>query len=821
MRQDGIYSGFRDWKMCVALLLTFLTAMTVSSCGGGKSDPPMSISFAAAPLGPPTSLALSQITNFAAVVTGDSNGQGVNWAVSCTPANAPHAGCGTITPHTASGYPTTYTAPYDFDKKTIPIGGTVTIMASSAADPTKSVTATIQITTVPTITVGFNESPPASMLTGATANLVVVVQNDASNAGDDLSLDCGSPGACGTIVPAHTDGTIGSFAVYTAPDLVPTGGTVTISASSTTNPSQSVAAVVALKQAPLTISITQMPTPNLPVGGATNVAALVTFDPNNAGVDWSSSCQSPSCGSFNPSHTASGQLTTYTAPSGVPLGSVVTIAASSTTTPTTTSTTSITITPASLRNDLLNGRYAFLLQGVREGGPWAIAGELSADGIGNISTAIESLPGDNTSYFLSGTYYITGNGTGAITLNGAPTGLGYWHNGQQTFQISLVSPQLILMQEFDGYYDPNLHVAYGGTITGTLLQQSTSNFKPLASLSSYSLLMSDTGVQGNPAFYGGVLNGNSHAFTMDRSIAGSIDSISGQATFSNISTDGSSGNMLMGPYSFRYYIVDSGHWILIAAAGSTDLPAGHLYLQPSAGASTQGTFAFIESGASPTAQAGSLPLAIGGIFSSDAQGTVLGTFDGNINGTTSNTQVSGKLSVSSNGRGTLTVTGGPAQQFAVYPTATHGVLLLQLDPLSSGVGTALAQTTGSNASAALFSGSYAAAFQALGPINGNNGGVGAWNDFSGLLTSDGVSAFSGTMALDQFDESSQAFWTQTPNTPLTGNFTTGPQGRFAGTLSLPPLTSSQQVFYVLDSSTILCLGLDAAPSTGTLQVQQF
>jgi hypothetical protein len=308
---------------------------------------------------------------------------------------------------------------------------------------------------------------------------------------------------------------------------------------------------------------------------------------------------------------------------------------------------------------------------------------------------------------------------------------------------------------------------------------------------------------------------------MDRSIGGVMDAISGQANFLSVSTDGSNGNMLMGPYRFRYYVVDSGHWILIAAAGSADVPVGDLYLQAAGAGIPQGNFAFTVSGAIPLAQAGSSPLAIGGVFSSDPQGNVSGVFDGNLNGSTSNAQVSGNLSVSSNGRGTFNVTGGPVQRFAVYPTATHGTLMLQLDPQAASVGVALPQTTGASATASLFSGNYSGEFQTTGPISGSNGGVGAWNDFSGVLAADGVSALSGTLSLDQFDESSQAFWTQTPNAALSGNFATGSLGRFLGTFSVGSMGSSQQVFYVLDNSTVLSLGLGTVPSTGILRIQQF
>jgi hypothetical protein len=478
-------------------------------------------------------------------VTGDPGAQGVNWTVTCVPAPIPQGNCGTITAHTASGYPTTYFAPINFDEQNVPVNGTVTITGASSADPTKTVATTIQVTPTPPISIGFNEAPPASMLTGATVNLVAVVSNDSSNAGADFTLTCGGSNQCGTIVPAHTSGIVGGFAVYTAPDIVPVDGTVTITAASTAAPSQTVSATVTIKQAPLTLTLSQTPTPNLPVGASTNLTAVVTFDPLNAGVDWTASCQSTLCGSFNPAHTASGQLTTYTAPETVPTNALVTITAASTATPTTMATAQVTITPANLRNDLLNGRYAFLLQGVREGGPWAIAGSLFADGVGGINVASERFLGDNNTYSLSGTYFIGSNGMGTITLNGAPTGLGYWNNGQQIFDVSVVSSGLMSMQEFDGYYDPNLHVAYGGTLSGTLQQQSAAGFQPLSPSDFYCFLLSGVAPQDTPAFYGGVLSGSTLIFTMDRSIAGAVDQLSGQSSFNSVSPDGSSGNIVM------------------------------------------------------------------------------------------------------------------------------------------------------------------------------------------------------------------------------------------------------------------------------------
>jgi hypothetical protein len=849
MIRNGIMRTVSDRVLLRPILLMagVCLMLGVISCSGGGQSGSSSIAFAATPLAPPASVALASTVSFAAVVAGGASAQGVNWTITCTPGPA-NVGCGTITSHTASGYPTTYLPPSgpDNPNELIPVGGTVTVTASSTADLSQSVSATIQITVAP-ISVGFNLAPPTSMLTGATANVIVYVSNDSTNAGADLSLTCGSPGACGSIIPAHTSGTLTGFVVYTAPLIVPLGGTVTITAASTADPTQSAITTVTITQAKLTITLSQTPPPNLPVGAATNLTAVVTFDPNNAGIDWTATCQGNSCGTFSLNHTASGQLTTYTAPSAVPPGNVVTITAASTTTPTTTATAIVTVTPASLRDDLLNGQYAFLLQGVRAGGSWAIAGTLLADGIGNIDSATETFLGGGTAPSLSGTYFIDSDGTGTITLNGAPTGQEYWYNGQQTFQVSVVSsvPGVLSMEEFDGYYDPTLHVAYGGTLTGTLEQQTLS--APGLSAGAYAFLLSGFGPQNSPAFYGGTLSGSSFNFTMDRSIAGVNDSISGYLSFpsSTIIFNDASGQ----PYTFAYYVVDSGHLILIAiSSGGGDLSAGHLYLQPTPAASVAticpdpaSYFGFTEAGAIPlqlSAPAqGSSPLAVGGIFSCDPLGNVTGLLDGNVNGNVSSAPVSGSLSISptpndSGTSGTLALTGGAAQVFGVYPTATNGVLLLEKDTPGSGVGIAYQQTPG-----AAFSGTYAAAYQTLGQINPPSNGaavgqVGAWNDFLGVLTAGSQSTLVGSVDLDQFDESSGAFWTQTIDAALSGNFSaTGQQGRFTGSFSIscpagstgctsPPVTSNQ-VFYILNDSTVLSLGLDSGPSTGILQSQQF
>jgi dienelactone hydrolase len=78
---------------------------------------------------------------FSATVSNDPTSTGVNWTLTQNGTNCSPA-CGTVSPATtASGAPTTFTAP-----ATLPTNVSVTINASAAADTTKTATATITLT---------------------------------------------------------------------------------------------------------------------------------------------------------------------------------------------------------------------------------------------------------------------------------------------------------------------------------------------------------------------------------------------------------------------------------------------------------------------------------------------------------------------------------------------------------------------------------------------------------------------------------------------------------------------------------------------------
>ena len=100
---------------------------------------PISIGFAPSPV---STLAAGASTQLRAVVNNDAADAGVNWSVVTSTGDACASSiCGSFNPtQTGSGIYTTYTAP-----ATVPVGGSVTVIATSVTDKTKTVTANITI----------------------------------------------------------------------------------------------------------------------------------------------------------------------------------------------------------------------------------------------------------------------------------------------------------------------------------------------------------------------------------------------------------------------------------------------------------------------------------------------------------------------------------------------------------------------------------------------------------------------------------------------------------------------------------------------------
>jgi hypothetical protein len=181
----------------------------------------------------------------------------------------------------------------------------------------------------------MSSAPPAALTTGTQATLAATVASDSNNLGVNWTASCGGTGGCGSfnLSPAHT-ASAGKI-IYTAPASVPTGGVVTITASSpATTPSNPAIAITTVVAAPPSLAFTQAPPASLTAAAQAPISVTVANDVAPGGVKWTVQCSSTipgGCGWIDPVQSASGATAVYTAPPVTPTGTSVTVTSTSVT----------------------------------------------------------------------------------------------------------------------------------------------------------------------------------------------------------------------------------------------------------------------------------------------------------------------------------------------------------------------------------------------------------------------------------------------------------------------------------------------------------
>jgi dienelactone hydrolase len=261
------------------------------------------------------------MVQFTAIVGNDTSNKGVTWILTqggtvCAP------GCGTVSlSSTASGAPTTYTAPSAPPASDL----AVTLTATSAANSLASGSASI---TVPAVTVSIAPAS-ATVAAGSTAQFTATVGNDPSKKGVTWTLtENGSScaPACGAVSPTSTPS--GTATTYTAPSTPPASSlTFALTATSVADTTKSSTATVTF--AAITVSAVLPPSGIIPITATQQFTATVGLDSSNQGLTWTltqngTNCE-PACGTVSPANTARGAPTTYTGPATVPANASVTI----------------------------------------------------------------------------------------------------------------------------------------------------------------------------------------------------------------------------------------------------------------------------------------------------------------------------------------------------------------------------------------------------------------------------------------------------------------------------------------------------------------
>ena len=766
---------------------------------------------------PPSSLLENATANLIAKVSNDPTNAGVDWIVQCqgTP-------CGSVSPaHTASGVATTFTAPSSVPPAGPggnPPAGTVDIIASSTAS--SGTTATITLTITAPISVVINGAPNSLFTGDATPTppgLTATVTNDPTNAGVDWTVTCSSAD-CGSFSSTHAPidpSTISTTptttpTTYTAPATVPTGGSVTITATSTKDPTKSDHKI-----------ITILPiTPNTLLNG--QFVFLVT------GMDANLSFYSLA-GTIagNGEHITGGEVDIIdsavqtTAPNTPVCGFPVPLIGPC-----------VGATPSTY-NIGPDGRGQINI----------ILPSSAASGFG---VSVNS--GLNTQVTLSVAFVTPkhallsetdtfGSGTGTLDLQNATDLAAFFQNG---------------VPNFNGTYS----VALSGTEFGT-----TNRF----SLASALKMQLDTTTTTPTVTETAVGDQSDKGVVMSNAVPTAPASISttGADQFGRFLGSGAIdlgvNNLGMNKLQLIAYFIDKNHFVITDFGDSFNpqtapalLIGGYMVAQPPASPSPviSGTYAFTEAGStvSPSLQ----PQVAGGIFTCGSAGGVLdATPLAPLGGTpTVNQAISGTCTDPANGRGSITLSGPGStatkiSQFAAYPTLDMGLQLIELDGGStgtfgpSGAGVALQQAA-VPITASTLNNKYASNFLATLATGATANSL---EGFAGQIVSANSSAtltLSGTVDVNSFDAT--AVPPVLPSIPSLNaslspgsSYTAFPNGRFPLTLTLnpdltpvpplppqptPKISTLHLACYIVDANTCLTLGLDTTgPGTGILQLQ--
>jgi len=493
----------------------------------------------------------------------------------------------------------------------------------------------------------------------------------------------------------------------------------------------------------VSIAFSQAPFPNLVTAGQARMSAVVSGDPSNAGVDWTVTCTSSDCGSFNPAHTQSGDMTisgattTYMAPATVPTSGTITITATATADPSqlVTATVQIALPVTNCGSfdpphTASSGTTSYTAPAVVPGGGTVtIIATASADltktaaatvTVGTGPSGPAPAPAPVPSF---GTVGGTDNlGRGAATL------------GSRSFIYYLVSSRILRLIEKDSK----------GITAGSAFATSSSNSLSKASLSgNYAFTIAGsstspsqqltTGALGAGGLFSADGNGNISAATVDVNEAGVLTNYSptktvnagGQAVPPGTYTMSLQGRgslvfngpngQIPGPLSqFALYLTaDQG--VLVVDLDFGLLGGGQALAQqgnPISAATFQGAYAAGLQGANGSATAANETLV--GRLVSDGTSKFTGTADVSVLGSdgtitlTPGGSLTGTFTGASNGRfaGSLNTSATGTQQEIFYDVDNTTVLSMEAD--SSGTATGILQLQQLPASPAASSGLPAA-----------------------------------------------------------------------------------------------------------------
>lgn len=674
----------------------------------------------------------------------------------------------------------------------------------------------------------FLEAPPSSLAVNAKVTIDAATTFSSAvpaneNTGVSYAVSCGSANACGTLSTSDEVGAI----VYTAPAAIPSGGTVTVTATSIVDSSLARSMTITIvPPIPIAVSFFATAPASLAVSATFQFNALITNDVSaNPEVTWTVTCGGTACGSFNPTTTGSEVQTTYTAPAVVPPGKTVTVTATSVTATSVTDTTksastSIVITPQA--PTLADGTYVFQWSAPGADEPTLITGVLTAQG-GKITGGEQDAIFDNgdqdnegiySSFqqFSAGTYATTPDGNVAITIQLGP-------GDTETLEGTLASGQKGFIGGIDG-------VPGNGT-----LEMQTATTAPTGGYA-FSLDAVDN-YDGSP-WIDGIVNVDSAGGISGN---GSILDVNAEGNYyggtqaigaSTVSAPDAYGRVLfqLNPASTATlpvlyvagYVVDAAHIRLIdvGVAAQSNVVIGAMGGVALGQGANTGTFSAASVvgtnyvlGAQGEDQEGTLQLA--GVVSFNAGGKVTGTLSWNDQGGSSPAApiaVTGSYTVDPTGRVSVTnLTDSNTLTYALhfYMDGDGGGLVLSDDDDDVFAGRAFEQQAGTF-SAGSFSGNYG--LNASASYTASDGAPVLASAVGSLVATPG----SGSDAVAGYADLGASL----ADFALSGSFTPATDGIFTGTLSgLGAASGSSSPFalYLVDSTQGVAIEMGGAQLT--------
>jgi hypothetical protein len=462
------------------------------------------------------------------------------------------------------------------------------------------------------------------------------------------------------------------------------------------------------------------------------------------------------------------------------------------------------VTLVGSNNSKLSGQYAFFFNGYDSNGQYQAAGSFTANGSGVLTTGeedVDNFVGPSSSVPISGTYQVTSDNRGTMTINSAL--------GAHTYKFSLNS--LGTKGRFISFDETGVRGS------GVIERQDPTAFDPSVLSNGYVLGLSGQDSSGGRVAALGLIFPDGFGFiagsTMDVNDAGSVSPTFG--SFSGTYTVDPTGRGTMSLYvpglgnntlDFAFYVVSANEFLMVSAdpiylnnfilGGSSEIQNG----SPFTSASFDGGSIF-----SMTGSNGSTPEDTVGRFDFNGASNTMVHFDENNGGNvTVGGMYSGAYDLELNGRGTLNLenpTNGSVTIWYIYATGPNQGFVMDATTGAASIGEITPITTVPPFSNSDILGTYL--FSSGDPV------IQTTPLSSGFASFDGGSSVLGQGVVTGAEDNSQP-GTLSPNQSLAGTYSvSGSSNNGRGVILLTSPTTGTTAVWVASPSYFVGLNLNS------------